>query len=684
MKQRDNNNSGTSSGTTKQPREKVPENNFTPWYNQGVGGYDDPSLLYGDQNPFPLFQDIHGKEESDPLAEGYETEQYEVEPGDSIVGIAEKYNISPEELLSLNNWTLEDPVKGILSSGGETFQLQPGWYVRVPLPNKPQPGPFSFSLEPGSQDEFYHVQKGDTYQTIAEFYNLTIEQLLYYNELKVDEERGEVLTRRGDAFVLSPGVQLLIPAANKNVSPEEANKVAQDAAAAAAGQENKHMEAFFASLLAGSENLLGVQEGSQLAYSLGIEIPVAPGLDLTMGGKFEQKRKPDEVVEHKISLSIGLEIEVSSLVSASVDFTVSIHAASKDVNEAVDLFSYGFYKFGRQAADNLNDWENLGPNIATTSLSAGLYYGLNYMYSDKSDFMDKFKDDDGTDKKMVELEKELFDYQGEYANDPFDKDNKNEVGFGGSIKGSAEAGNDRIGAKAGVSAEIALQNTISAETLNKTGIYGAQEEMGFFEDYDVGSKSTLTAKYGGEASIDGTGVAYSSSISFERYNEDDSAKEQSKYGSSEKDKGWQFSKMETQGSIQIADLTRKNMVTNEILTSLHAMAEKIGEKYNTTKENSKKFDKEASVQKVYVSGFDDKINMSILDQSMATMEDMTKNSPIKVTDALKAELKIVHVKDATKPQITLTIGRLKEKSLNFGVGEAGMMNLKVIKTFDLT
>lgn len=145
MKQKDNNNSGSSPATTKQPREKSLENNYTPWYNQGIGGYDDPSLQYGDQNPFSLFQDIHGMGKSDPLEEGYETEQYEVEPGDSIVGIAEKYNISPEELLSLNNWTLVDPSKGILSSGGETFQLQPGWYVRVPAQKKTQGKTYPFN-----------------------------------------------------------------------------------------------------------------------------------------------------------------------------------------------------------------------------------------------------------------------------------------------------------------------------------------------------------------------------------------------------------------------------------------------------------------------------------------------------------------------------------------------------------
>src|SRR6056297_401171 len=143
MKQRDNNNSGSSSGTTKQPREKVPENNFTPWINQGIGGYEAPYSLNSDHNPFPLFQDVQNMENSDPMAENYETGDYIVKKGDSIVKIAEKYNISHEELLSLNNWTLEDPIKGILSSGGETFQLQPGWSIKVSAQNKTQEKPLS-------------------------------------------------------------------------------------------------------------------------------------------------------------------------------------------------------------------------------------------------------------------------------------------------------------------------------------------------------------------------------------------------------------------------------------------------------------------------------------------------------------------------------------------------------------
>ena len=53
----------------------------------------------------------------------------------------------------------------------------------------------------------------------------------------------------------------------------------------------------------------------------------------------------------------------------------------------------------------------------------------------------------------------------------------------------------------------------------------------------------------------------------------------------------------------------------------------------------------------------------------------------KATDAVKAELKIVKEK-YEKPKITLTLAREKEKSVNFGIVNAEMVNLNVIKRFD--
>ena len=55
----------------------------------------------------------------------------------------------------------------------------------------------------------------------------------------------------------------------------------------------------------------------------------------------------------------------------------------------------------------------------------------------------------------------------------------------------------------------------------------------------------------------------------------------------------------------------------------------------------------------------------------------------KATDAVKAELKIVTT-ELNKPKITLTIAGEKETSVNFGIVNAEMVNLNVIKTFDLT
>ena len=55
----------------------------------------------------------------------------------------------------------------------------------------------------------------------------------------------------------------------------------------------------------------------------------------------------------------------------------------------------------------------------------------------------------------------------------------------------------------------------------------------------------------------------------------------------------------------------------------------------------------------------------------------------KATDAVKAELKLVS-KLNEKPKITLTIASEKEEPVNFGIVNAEMVNLNVIKRFDLT
>jgi hypothetical protein len=656
-------------------QEQQQNNPFGP-----IGGYPNPVGGYGGYQPYPLTGYGTYQDQANPGI-GYNTDQYLVKEGDTLADLASRYNISIEELLKLNNWNMEDASKGIVSAGGAKFQIQPGWYVRVPIPQPEQDIPYRGPVIPDTGDRIYHTQKGDTFREIASFYNLTLEQLLYYNELRLDRRRGEVLARHGHPFQLSPGVQLLIPSPNKNISLPEADKVVKDAANEAANQDNNHMEAFFVQLLKGSENILGEKEESNLHYSLGVEIPIAGALALILGGKFKQRRKSGGVVEHKLNLSIGMEVEVDKLVSTSVDFSVSLHAASDNVEEAARLFSYGFYKFGRQAADNLNDWDTAFKSAGTsTSLSAGLYYGLNFMYSDKSGFKEKFQDTEGAEQKMTRQEKRLFDYKGEYAETPFDKENKNKVAFGGSIKGSAKAGSDTIGAEAGVSAEIALQNTISSDTLNKTGIYGRQDEDGFLEDYEVGSKSTLTVKYGGEVDVLGTGVAYSSAISFDKYSDDNNDQNKGDFQRME-NSGWQFKQIVTKASVSITDLSSSNDIADKIYSNADSLSGKVANKYNSEKENSRKFDPKTEVKPVELSALEENLRNKLTKENLAVQG--SEGISGKVTDAVKAELKIVTT-ELNNPQITLTIAREREKSVNLGLVNGEMVNLEVYKTFDLS
>ena len=81
---------------------------------------------------------------------------YEVQRGDSLWLIANRYNITVKELIDINN--LED------------LTIQIGQQLLVPNMNK--------------KEEFYTVEKNDTLWSIAKKYNLTVQELKEMNNLE--------------------------------------------------------------------------------------------------------------------------------------------------------------------------------------------------------------------------------------------------------------------------------------------------------------------------------------------------------------------------------------------------------------------------------------------------------------------------------------------------------------------
>lgn len=98
---------------------------------------------------------------------------YTVEPGDSLWSISKKFNVSIEDLKLANDLT--------------SNLLNVGQVLKIPKEEKPTTGDYSI----------YTVAKGDSLYGIAKKYNLSVDELIKYNNL--------------DSTNLSVGEQLLIP-----------------------------------------------------------------------------------------------------------------------------------------------------------------------------------------------------------------------------------------------------------------------------------------------------------------------------------------------------------------------------------------------------------------------------------------------------------------------------------------
>jgi hypothetical protein len=657
-------------------QEQQQNNPFGP-----IGGYPNPVGGYGGYSSFPYDLAAYNQP---PLPVPYwPTKDYTVEKGDTIDKIAMDQGVSREEILSYNGWNLVNLSNGMLTDGMREFQIAAGMIIKIPEYDQDAEEKQSSANNSEDQEKIYTIQRdNERLDEIATQFSVTREQLLEANQLIEKDGALWSNTPHGGKFNPEKGTKIVIPPSYQGISKKKSEEVVQDAKKATEKADQGHMDVFFETLLGASAVLLGENEHSKIAYALQINIPISGNLlFLTLSGAFMQKRKAGNVIQHNLQLGVGMKADMT-VAEAQVDFNVFLKASSDSLEEAVKLFSYGFYKFGRKAADELNDWEKLTSTMGTSLLpSAALYYGLNLMYSEKDDLDEKCEDIEGSEKRMAELEKELFGYNEERGNKPFDKDNPNEVSMGGSIKASAEAENEQMDLEAGVSAEIALQNTINSKTLNKTGIYGRQGEDGFKEDYKVGDKTTLTAKFSAEATRDDTGVAYSTAMTFqEKYGEDN--EDSGKLKNKKSERKWKFEKEVTEASFQIGGLADGNHIATEILSErLADIGGYVAERYNKDRQKLQKYDPEATVKPINADAF--KVTDSIINQKLAEKIELSDSKTLKVSDSVKVILKIIEFADQPNQKITLTIGHLTEKSVDRKLIEAEMKRFKSIATIVL-
>lgn len=119
---------------------------------------------------------------------------YIVQPGDTFVGIALRFNISTEALMQANGLTIED-----------ARTLRPGQELRIPAP-----GTVVTSRQPTATPtpivQRYTVRPGDTVIGIARRFNVTSRNLLAANGMTADDARR-----------IRPGDVLLIPAPGQNI-----------------------------------------------------------------------------------------------------------------------------------------------------------------------------------------------------------------------------------------------------------------------------------------------------------------------------------------------------------------------------------------------------------------------------------------------------------------------------------
>ncbi len=139
----------------------------TPWATP-------PPVVYVEGGPVP----VNGGSEG----------SYTVEPGDTAFAIAQKFNITVEELASANNMTVEEIAA--LSVGQKLIIPQRAPEQQPVTTTTPATGgpaatttPESTSTPVAGEEGTYTVEEGDIPVTIAEKFGISVEALLEANDI---------------------------------------------------------------------------------------------------------------------------------------------------------------------------------------------------------------------------------------------------------------------------------------------------------------------------------------------------------------------------------------------------------------------------------------------------------------------------------------------------------------------
>ena len=133
----------------------------TPWATP-------PPVVYVEGGPVPVNGGTEGS--------------YTVEPGDTAFAIAQKFNVTVEELASANNMTVEEIAA--LSVGQKLIIPQRAPEQQPVTTTTPETGePEATSTPAAGEEGTYTVQEDDIPVTIAEKFGISVEALLEANDI---------------------------------------------------------------------------------------------------------------------------------------------------------------------------------------------------------------------------------------------------------------------------------------------------------------------------------------------------------------------------------------------------------------------------------------------------------------------------------------------------------------------
>ncbi len=123
--------------------------------------------------------------------------EYEIQEGDTPIGLAERFTVDLDVLMAINNWS-SNPI------------IHVGEIIYIPLPNQVMPTetPIPTDTAPGTLIE-YRVRSGDNLYSIAARFYSTIERIIA--ETNKYRDRMKITNKLNDGSEIVPGDILVIP-----------------------------------------------------------------------------------------------------------------------------------------------------------------------------------------------------------------------------------------------------------------------------------------------------------------------------------------------------------------------------------------------------------------------------------------------------------------------------------------